>query len=302
MKKTNAERRSELRKDSCLHSNLRVSSQSLSASETKEKFEFVLLSTKNVKLRAKLLALGRILDELLVPNNGEDCSPCSWLDYEYAFELFSSFFIVLPQRIWFRDLLLDKEYGIPVALFRRPSGAGVLVLNDSTASIPNILLHIAQQDEKGDQDQKEQQEYLNVDLVHRALDSMVNEYDRSVATMLLCAGKSRSEQYQLGMNPDRAKRLLTGLEEKLLAWVNIKSAAKVLVEQRLTERCERLQAKIEEATEQLRRVAGRWPPERVGDLECTRDSLMQSQDHVKKLKVGTAEHSFECQTVSWFHI
>ena len=248
-------------------------------------FDFVQGCAK--KLISKITALSRLLDELSLPNNYSENKPCGWLDYEYAFELFSSFFLVLPQRIWFRDALMDHDVGVPVALFKRHSGALVLVLNDGTASIPSILLHISQQDEEN-RDPTEQED-LNANLVHRALDSMVSEYDRSVATMLLCAGKSRSEQYQLGMNPDRAKKLLTSLEEKLLAWENTKREAKCLVEQRLTERYERLQTRIEEANKQLVRVAGKWPSERVEDLEQTRDDLMESQEHVKKLKVGTAD-------------
>ena len=82
-------------------------------------------------LRDKLLALSRLLSELLLPATGES-KPCGWLDYEYAYELFSSFFVVWPERIWLRDALLDKDYGIPVAIFRRPTGAQMLVLNDPT--------------------------------------------------------------------------------------------------------------------------------------------------------------------------
>ena len=129
-------KRSATRKESLLHDNLRVSLQTLTADDTLVKFNFTLDSTKDKKLRYKLLALSRLLDELLLPATGET-KPCGWLDYEYAYELFSSFFVVWPQRIWFRDALLDKEYGLPVALFRRPTGALMLVLNDATASIPS---------------------------------------------------------------------------------------------------------------------------------------------------------------------
>jgi hypothetical protein len=68
-----------------------------------------------------------------------------------------------------------------------------------------------------EEDDKEQSQLIVV-LVHRAIDSMVNKYDRKVVTALLSPGKSRSEQFQLGLTPTRAITLLSDLEERLVAW------------------------------------------------------------------------------------
>ncbi len=79
-------------------------------------------------------------------------------------------------------------------------------------TLESIFLDIAEEEDDDDDDQTED---LSAQFVHRAIDSMVNEYDGQVATALLSAAKSR---FQLGLTPSRATRLFKDIETQLEAW------------------------------------------------------------------------------------
>lgn len=54
---------------------------------------------------------------------------------------------------------------------------------------------------------------------------METEYDRWVAKLLVCTGKSRQEIYDLGFKPDKVVKLLGELKERFCAWENSNVAA-----------------------------------------------------------------------------
>jgi len=96
---------------------------------------------------------------------------------------------------------------------------------------------------------------------------MESEYDRWVAKLLVCTGKSRQEIYDLGFKPDRVVKLLRELKERFCAWENSNVAAKDMVELRLKEKKVKLERKICEIEKTMELVLGKWTDARVGDLE-----------------------------------
>lgn len=259
-------KRTTVRTKSYLDQNLRVSLQTLSAEESLVRLENKLDKSTNNKLRG----IRQILLELRV---------CGCIDFEFGFEVFSSFFNTLPQRQYFRDSLIEETYGIPVLIYREKFGQQWIILKDGSVPMESIFLHLVQKEEPR---QEEYGEDVAAELVHRAIDSMVNEYDRQVTKALLSihAGKTL-----FGMTSSRAANLLNSLEKRLDAWEACKSEAEADVNQRLADRITSLQARVDATTEKIEAVTGRWPPERVGDLDNERISLQESLEHVQRLKV-----------------
>ena len=65
---------------------------------------------------------------------------------------------------------------------------------------------------------------------------LLRKYDRWVAKLLVCTGKSRQEIYDLGFKPHRVVKLLGELRERFCAWENSNVAAKDMLELRLKEK------------------------------------------------------------------
>jgi len=64
---------------------------------------------------------------------------------------------------------------------------------------------------------------------------METEYDRWVAKLLVCTGKSRQETYDLGFKPERVAKLLRELKERFCTWENVNVATKVKLERKIGE-------------------------------------------------------------------
>lgn len=87
-----------------------------------------------------------MLEELLVTLPYED-KPCGVLAMDFAFELFASFFErQTVEKEWFRDCILNPEYGIPVLICRQ-TGKQWIILDDGSASMENIFLQLVDEDE-----------------------------------------------------------------------------------------------------------------------------------------------------------
>lgn len=132
----------------------------------------------------------------------------------------------------FRDELLDKDTGLGVIIHSYKFGRFV-ILNDTKLDICQFLevLHGREAEES-----EPAESGLSAEDLSRALASMESEYDRWVAKLLVCTGKSRQEIYDLGFKPDRVVKLLRELKERFCAWENSNVAAKDMVELRLKEK------------------------------------------------------------------
>ena len=118
-----------MRTKSYLDHNLRASLQTLSAEESLVRLETKLeKSTDNKKIRG----VRQVLLELRV---------CGCLDFDFGFEVFSSFFLSPPQRESFRDSLIDETYGIPVLIYRVKFGRQWIILKDVSVPMESIFLH-----------------------------------------------------------------------------------------------------------------------------------------------------------------
>lgn len=177
-------------------------------------------------------------------------------------------------------------------LYTRSTGERYIILKGSV-DVAELLCQFCREDDDRKLFETPVESPLSVDLVHRVMDSMNDEYDRSVAKMLLCVDKSRAQTYQLGIKPDRATKMLKTLEERLAAWENTKIAAEDLVNRRLTERIESFEKRVKEVEKKIE-VSTTWTPERIGDLHEQQLMLQESLENVRKLMVN---HFF---TFFWF--
>lgn len=126
--------RTDRRNGSWRHRKLRVSLQTLSAEDISVRLEYF----REKKDNPRLQGIQRVLEELMVPCES-DKKVAGILEYQFAYELFASFFEKKIDSDWFRDSILHPEYGIPVLLYQY-QGKWWVVLNDDLASLPNVFL------------------------------------------------------------------------------------------------------------------------------------------------------------------
>ena len=95
----------------------------------------------------------------------------------------------------FRDELLDKDTGLAVIIYSYKSSRFV-ILNHTKLDICQFLetLHEREVEES------EPESGLSAQDFSRALASMETEYDRWVAKLLICTGKSRKKFMTLALN------------------------------------------------------------------------------------------------------
>lgn len=107
----------------------------------------------------------------------------------------------------------------------------LVILNNTKPDIRQFLeaLHGREVEES------EPESRLSGQHLSRALASMETEYDRWVAKLLVCTGKSRQEIYDLGFKPERVVKLLRELKERFCAWENVNVATKVKLERKIGE-------------------------------------------------------------------
>ena len=173
----------------------------------------------------------------------------------------------------FRYELLDKDTGLSVIICSYKSGRFV-ILNHAKLDICQFLevLH----GREAEDSEPAVSACLSAENLSRALASMESEYDRWVAKLLVCTGKSRQEIYDLGFKPDRVVKLLRELKERFCAWKNSNVAARDMVELRLKEKKVKLERKIGENEKTMELVRGKWTDARVGDLEEQTIALKES--------------------------
>ena len=167
-----------------------------------------------------------------------------------AYEIFGSYVIYMSKHE-FCDELLDKDTGLVVIIYSYKSGRFV-ILNDTKLDICQFLevLH-----RRGAEESEPAESGLSAEDLSRALASMESEYDRWVAKLLVCTGKSPQEIYDLGFKP---------------------VAGKDMVELRLKEKRVKLERKIGEIEKTMELMRGKWIDARVEDLEEQTIALKES--------------------------
>ena len=96
---------------------------------------------------------------------------------------------------------------------------------------------------------------------------METEYDRWLAKLLVCTGKSRSEIYDLGLKLHKVVKLLREVKARIAASENTTIAANDMVELRYKGKQAKLEQQINEAEKTLESIRGKWTDARIGDLE-----------------------------------
>ncbi|XP_066282851.1 uncharacterized protein [Branchiostoma lanceolatum] len=135
-----------------IHPRLRMSLQPLGADETLKKLNTLRVRTDSDAERRKLEALQRVLQELQLPDarnvyTADKEAPSGWLDYDFAYEIFSGFYIAWAGREFFNACLFAEDSGLPVLVYTRPAGERLLVLRDS-ADVASLLREFCRQDDR----------------------------------------------------------------------------------------------------------------------------------------------------------
>ena len=148
--------------------------------------------------RSKLIDLICVLETLQLP------SQQGFMTFEYAYELYSGYQEALPDKEHFRDEMLNKLYSLPILIFTNPSdGQRFVLLSGNGLDVGPFLSYVG--NSSACQSELSIQRFpLSQESVHNVLKSMDTEYDRECARALFNAYKSRSNLFELGMDPDAA--------------------------------------------------------------------------------------------------
>ena len=247
--------------------------QSLSGQGNLCRINALIDSTKSETRRQKLLGLRAVLEELLAPvftkystAKHKRSLPSGVILFDRAFELFSSYGNSISKQE-FRDEILGAETGLGVLIYSYQSERRFVILNNEKLDVCELLKVIHEEDEWEDVVPQEIDSVLTAQDLSSALESMETEYDRSIAKLLVCTGKSRSEIYDLGLKLDRVVKLLRDVKERIAAYENTTIAANDMVELRYKGKQAKLEQHINEAEKTLESIRGKWTDARIGDLE-----------------------------------
>ena len=234
--------------------------QSLSGQGNLCRINALIDSTKSETRRQKLLGLRAVLEELLAPvftkystAKNEQSLPSGVILFDRAFELFSSYGNNIPKQE-FRDEILGAETGLGVLIYSYQSERRFIILNNEKLDVCELLKVIHEEDEWEHVVPQEIDSVLTAQDLSSALESMETEYDRSIAKLLVCTGKSWSEIYDLGLKPDRVVKLLRDVKERIAAYENTTIAANDMVELRYKGKQANLEQQINEAEKTLESI------------------------------------------------
>ena len=179
----------------------------------------------------------QLYEELLAPvtkystTKHEQNLPSGVILFDRAFEIFSSYGNSISKQE-FRDEILSAETGLGALIYSYQAERRFIVLNNEKLDICELLKVIHEEEEREDVLPEEIDSVLTAQDLSSALESMETEYDRWIAKLLVCTGKSRSEIYDLGLKPDRVVKLLREVKARIAASENTTIAAKDMVELR----------------------------------------------------------------------
>ena len=276
------ERRTEVRTATRINATTLRSLQSLSGQDNLCRINALIDSTKSETRRQKLLGLRAVLEELLAPvftkyntAKHKQSLPSGAILFDRPFELCSSYGNSISKQE-FRDEILGAETGLGVLIYSYQSERRFIILNNEKLDVCELLKVIHEEDEWEDVVPQEIDSVLTAQDLSSALESMETEYDRSIAKLLVCTGKSRSEIYDLGLKPDRVVKLLRDVKERIAASENTTIAANDMVELRYKGKQAKLEQQINEEEKTLESIRGKWTDARIGDLEEKTITLKES--------------------------
>ena len=270
---TYKERRTEVRTATRINATTLHSLQSLSGRDNLCWINALIDSTKSETRCQKLLGLRAVLEELLAPvftkystTKHKQSLPSGVILFDRAFELFSSCGNSISKQE-FRDEILGAETGLGVLIYSYQSEQRFIILNNEKLDVCELLKVIHEEDEWEDVIPEEIDSVLTAQDLSSALESMETEYDRLIAKLLVCTGKSRSEICDLSLKPDRVVKLLWDVKERIAASENTTIAANDMVELRYKGKQAKLEQQINEAEKTLESIRRKWTDTRIGDLE-----------------------------------
>ena len=277
------ERRTEVRTATRINATTLRSLQSLFDQDNLCLINALINSTKSETRRRKLLGLRAVLEELLAPvtkystTKHEENLPSGVILFDRAFEIFSSYGNSISKQE-FRDEILSAETGLGVLIYSYQAERRFIVLNNEKLDICELLKVIHEEEEWEDVVPEEIDSVLTAQDLSSALESMETEYDRWIAKLLVCTGKSRSEIYDLGLKPDRVVKLLREVKARIAASENTTIAANDMVELRYKGKQAKREQQINEAEKTLESIRGKWTDARIGDLEEKIIALKESHE------------------------
>ena len=189
-----------------------------------------------------------------------------YLPFDEAYHIYSSFFVCDPHKQAFRDKLLEPVHGLNICIVTQPgiSGTSFIILKESSKMEEFLVDFIFALEEQG---AKSEILDLDYDTVNLLLKSMDTEYDKNVLRTILALSHTCPELYNLGINPALAKQHTCEITEAARECENALIAEENLVRTHLLEKQERLQQKMREADDTLRKKQSISPEKRVKDLE-----------------------------------
>ncbi|VDH94766.1 Hypothetical predicted protein [Mytilus galloprovincialis] len=184
--------------------NIRISLQTCSTIiENRQKLNGYMYEAQNSKFDFRsLLGLLAVLDHL-------ECS--TLIEFQDAFDIYSSFFEHQPDKNVFRDKILDVDKGLVCCYFMHPFDKVTYIsLRTPDVQVERIIYQIFKSvPEKG-----EIIPTFSAETVEKILHSMDSEYDKQCAKALLVSANSTNRDlYSFGINPQTAKKHIERIKD-----------------------------------------------------------------------------------------
>ena len=148
---------------------------------------------------------------------------------EEAYNLYSSFSeFSCPNKQAFRDKLLDPHHGLPVYIITEPISCKVFVILKNGGGMEKFFVDFTSAP-ISDKNYDEEEYVIDIYTLTKLLKSMDTEYDRNVLRTVVALCHTRSELYDLGIDPSTARRRIKNIIETVDECENALAAGEGLV-------------------------------------------------------------------------
>ena len=259
--------------------NIRISLQNCqSLKDNRDLLNGYLCSCKTTKYEFRcLLGLISVLDYLSI---------AFVMTFDEAYNIFASYFEHWPDKVVFRDNLLDERRGLLCCYFEHPIQkvpfiAVRLPEMQTEALIKTFLTHTNRNDYEPE---------ISPKVLERIIKSMDTEYDRQCIKSVLSATNTNTKMYEYGINPQAAKRKVENIINTIAECDNAIKAATDMVNLRLESNIKDLTKKASELESNMTKNEGRCDQKILESLQQERSDILKQIEEKQNIQNHEEKH------------
>ena len=216
-----------------------------------------------------------------------------YMKFEEAYDVFMSFQTRFWDRVDFRDVLLNDQYGLAVYLFNPDENRRFVVVKMEHSFFPQLAELISSEIHKSSIVPSINDPRMRIDResVHRILNAMDTEWDKQCAKALLLSEKSRTQARELGFKPDSVVKVILKVQESSVIAEETVMAASDIVQVRLNQKTQKLQEIIEEKQNLKEKCVDSWSKARLDDLQEEIEVITERLEELKNVSTPTCKTS-----------